>query len=119
MKRFFGFTLMRVFCTVATYGLYLLLLKWMRYELAYAISYGVGIVLAYATSTVVVFGQRMNRKSALLFPMVYIVQFVLGWLILRACVELLDMHAELALLISVVMLLPLSYLMSKWAVFTR
>lgn len=108
---------MRILCTGVTYGLYLLLLQWMRYEPAYFISYGVGIVLAYATSAAIVFNRPMNRRSATVFPLTYLVQFILSWIILKISVEIFGVPQWLALGVSVVVLLPLAYVMSKWAIF--
>ena len=116
MRIFAGFTFMRILCTAATYVLYVLLLRWMPYERAYVISYVFGIALAYATSSTLVFNRRMNKKSAILFPLTYLVQFVLSWLILKFCVEVIGIPQWLALGVSVVVMLPPAYVMSKWAI---
>lgn len=116
MKVFAGFTLMRILCTVATYLAYIVLLRWMPYESAYAVSYLLGIALAYATSSVIVFNRPMTRKSALRFPLTYLVQFVLSWLILKFCVEVIHVPQWLAFGVSVAMMVPLAYVMSKWAI---
>ncbi|MBP3983139.1 GtrA family protein [Pseudoxanthomonas helianthi] len=117
MKVLAGFTLMRILCTGATYVIYLLLLQRMSYELAYVISYAAGIIMAYVTSSLLVFNRPMNRKSAALFPLTYLVQFVLSWIILKICVEVVGVPQWLAWGVSVVALLPLAFVMSKWALF--
>ena len=53
---------------LVAYLVYLILLIWMRYEIAYAIGYAVGICFAYALSATFVFRKPMNRRSAGLAP---------------------------------------------------
>lgn len=119
MRKFIDFTAMRIVCAVLTYGLYLLLLRWIGYEAAYFVAYLVGIVLAYVTNALIVFNQPLNRKSAFLFPLTYIVQFLLGWAVLRASVEMAGVPEWLALGISTILTLPVTYVMSKWAILKR
>lgn len=110
------FVILRVACAVVTYGLYILLLAWTGYLVAYVIAYALGIVLAYVSNAVLVFKQPINRRSALSFPLVYIVQFLLGLLVLRALVEWFQVPEWLGLGLSVLITLPITYLMSRWAI---
>lgn len=116
MREFIFFVFVRGVCAVLSYGCYLLMLIWFRYEVAYVGSYVIGIGLAYLASAMVVFKQPLNRKSAMLFPLVYLIQFVLGLLLLRLAVETFGVPEWAALAVSVILTLPLTYYMSKWAV---
>ncbi|HEY5806922.1 MAG TPA: GtrA family protein [Povalibacter sp.] len=115
IRQFFHFAVVRAACAVLSYGCYLLLLLWFQYELAYVVSYLVGIGLAYVSSAFV-FKEPLRRTSALVFPVVYVVQFVLGLVLLRFAVEALGIPEALALAFSVAVTLPLTFLMSRWAV---
>lgn len=105
----------RVASTVASYAIYLLLLLWIDYTPAYLIAYIAGIALSYLVNALMVFKQPMSRRSALLFPAIYVVQFLAGMLILRGCVELLHMPEWLGMIFSIVLTFPLAFLLSRWA----
>lgn len=116
MQEFAKFVLVRGLCTIVSYGAYLLALIWWNYETAYVASYVIGIGLAYYTSAVFVFGERMNRRSALLFPLVYVVQFVAGYFLIRIAVEVLHVPEWLGLAVSVAFTIPLTFVLTRWIV---
>ena len=116
MKQFAGFTALRVLGTLLSYGIYLALLPFMNYEIAYVIAYVSGIAIAYSTNSKMLFKREMNRKSAFLFTASYAVQFVISWIILKVCVEIIGVPEIFALAVSVVAMLPISYVLSKWAI---
>jgi putative flippase GtrA len=102
--------------TVVAYGVYLVLLQWLRYEIAYAIGYVTGIATAYALSTAFVFRQPMRPRSAARFPLVYAVQFLVSLGLLRLAVEAFDVPQWLALAVSVVLTMPITFVLSRWIV---
>jgi len=110
---FFRFILLRALCAVASYGLYLLLLLYMGYQPAYVISFLAGVVLAYVINAKFVFREALRKDSALMFPLVYVVQFILSFFILKLLVSVLLVPASLALAISVILTLPLTFYMSR------
>jgi putative flippase GtrA len=102
--------------TGVAYVVYLLLLHWMRYEIAYAIGYVVGIVTAYTLSTTFVFRQPMRKRSAARFPLVYVIQFLISLGLLRVAVEVFAVPTWLALAISVALTMPVTFVLSRWIV---
>lgn len=102
--------------TIVAYGVYLVLLHWLRYEVAYAIGYLVGIATAYALSTTFVFRRPMRRRSAARFPLVYVVQFLVGLVLLRIAVEVFALPQWLAFAVSVILTLPITFVLSRWIV---
>lgn len=98
------------------YGGYLLLLQWLHYEVAYAISYVVSIVVSYAFSALFVFRQPMRARSALRYPLVYLVQFLLGLVLLRVLIELMHSPAWLAPLLVSVFTIPVTFVLSRMIV---
>ncbi len=100
--------------TIVTYAIYLLLLRWMRYEIAYSIGYAVGIVLAYALSAAFVFRQPMRRRSAIRFPLVYLAQFLISLGLLRLAVEVIHIPQWLAFAFVVILTIPVTFLLSRW-----
>lgn len=111
---FLRFLIMGGTNTIVTYVIYLLLLQWMRYEIAYTIGYAVGIVLAYALSAAFVFRQPMRKRSALRFPLVYLAQFLISLGLLRLAIEVIHIPQWLALGFAVVLTIPVTFLLSRW-----
>lgn len=112
-KRFFRFLLSGGVNTLITYLLYLLLASVMHYQLAYLITYAAGIALAYALNVYLVFNAQSSLGKIIRYPFIYIIQYVIGAGLLYLLVSVLKLHATLAPLIVIVLLLPVSYLMNK------
>ena len=98
---------------VVGYGTYLLLLRWLHYETAYAAAYVVGIFVSYVFSALFVFRQPIRLRSALRYPLVYLVQFLLGLLMLRVSIEIFSLPAWFAPLFVNVLTIPTTFLMSR------
>jgi putative flippase GtrA len=111
---FLRFLIMGGTNTIVAYAIYLLLLHWMRYEFAYTIGYGVGIVMAYGLSAAFVFRKPMRRRSALRFPLVYVAQFLVSLGLLRLAVEIIHIPQWLALGFAVILTIPVTFLLSRW-----
>ncbi|WNH50787.1 GtrA family protein [Stenotrophomonas oahuensis] len=116
MQEFAKFILVRGICAVFTYGAYLLALQWWTYEVAYVASYVLGIALAYYSSATFVFGEPLKRRAALLFPLVYVVQFVAGYFLIKVAVEVIHVPEWLALAVSIAVTIPLTFVMTRWVV---
>ena len=102
--------------TLVAYAVYLVLLHFMRYELAYAVGYVVGIATAYVLNTAFVFRQPMRAQSATRFPLVYVAQFAISLVILRAAVESAGIPRWLALAVSIAVTLPITFFLSRWII---
>ena len=102
--------------TLVAYAVYLALLRFMRYEFAYAIGYAVGIATAYVLSAAFVFREPMRARSATRFPLVYLVQFAVSLAILRFAVATLGISRWLALGVSIVATLPVTFFLSRWII---
>ena len=111
---FLRFLIMGGTNTLVAYAIYLLLLNWIRYEIAYAIGYGCGIVMAYALSAAFVFRKPMRRRSALRFPLVYVAQFLVSLGLLRIAVEIFSMPEWIAFGFAVVVTIPVTLLLTRW-----
>jgi putative flippase GtrA len=100
--------------TAATYVLYLALLPLLNYTLAYTITYIAGIALAYFVSTRYVFQVRHSTRGLVLFPLVYIAQYLAGVLVLRVAVETFAISQKFALLFSIAVTVPMTFVLSRW-----
>lgn len=99
--------------TAIGYALYLLMLPWIRYEIAYAIAYVLGIGTSYLLNAIFVFRRPLSMKAAFAFPLVYAVQLVLGSILLKILVDWMGIPEQFAPLIVVVLSLPMTFLLSR------
>lgn len=99
--------------TGATYIAYLLLLQVASYRVAFTLAFVLGILLSYALSALFVFRQRTSWRTFLRFPWIYVVQYLLGLLLVTLAVEWLGLPAWLAPLAALSITIPLTYLLSR------
>jgi putative flippase GtrA len=100
--------------TSATYVIYLTLLPMLSYTAAYTIAYVIGIALAYALNTWFVFRVPRNVRGMLLFPLVYIVQYLIGVGTLNIAAHAFGVPQKFALLPSLAVSIPVTYIISRY-----
>ena len=100
--------------TGITYVLYLGLLQIMPYVAAYSVTYIAGIALGYVLNAYVVFKARPTAKSAAMYPLVYVLNYLFSLSLLYALVELLSVPREIAPLIVIAVSVPVMYLATKF-----
>lgn len=110
---FLRFLISGGFNTALTYALYLLLLIFLPYEIAYTISYLSGILIAYIFSRYFVFKKSNGLKSKILFPLIYVIQYGIGLAVIWFCIEKIGLPEWIAPIISICATIPLTYLLSK------
>ena len=99
--------------TIASYLVYLLLVLFLNYQISYAIAFVFGIILSFILNTKYVFEVKQTFKKFILFPLVYLIQYLLGAFMMNFIIEILEINKFFAPLIVTVCLLPVSYLLSK------
>jgi len=113
MKQFIKFVGVGAINTFITYLLYLLLLIPLSYSIAYTITYICGIGFSYWLNLKYVFKEESSKKKIILFPLVYLVQYLLGILILYVSIEKFSIPKELAPLIVIILTVPLVFVLTK------
>jgi putative flippase GtrA len=81
--------------------------------LAYTIAYVAGIALSYVLNTWYVFRVRRDLRGLALFPLVYLAQYLIGMLVLSLAVNSFGVPAKFALLISIAITIPMTFLLSR------
>ncbi|WP_454874530.1 GtrA family protein [Paraburkholderia xenovorans] len=99
--------------TLATYILYLLLLKFLPYTWAYTITYAAGIALGYLLSAKWVFKKNLSVRTAASYPLVYLINYAIGIGILKLCVRVLHVPAQVAPLIVVCVTVPVMFILTR------
>ena len=100
--------------TVATYALYLGLLRLVDYRLAYALAFVAGIGLSFLLLRHLVFARPGKRHSLAWLAASQLLQLVLGLLVVQAWVAWLQAPAWLAPLAAVVVCVPLMFILQRW-----
>jgi len=104
--------------TALSYLLYLALLPFLTYAVSYTVAYVAGIVISYLLNRFFVFREGRGLASAAVFPLVYLVQFLLAQAILWLWVDLAGWDARLAPLAAICLTIPVTFVLSRW-VFVR
>jgi putative flippase GtrA len=99
--------------TIATYAIYLALLPLLDYTLAYTVAYLTGIVISYLLSTAFVFRVTRTATNMATFPLVYVVQYLLGALVLNLAVRWIGVPVKFALIASIVVTIPVTFFLSR------
>ena len=99
--------------TALTYGLLLVAMQWIAYLAAYTIVYLLGIAIGYWLQSRFVFRVPIDWRTAVRFPRVYIVQYVVGAVLLWLLVDVARIPATWAALLVVLGTVPLGFFMSR------
>lgn len=99
--------------TLLTYGLYLLFNGFLHYQVAFTASYVIGIIFAYFYNSWVVFKTPISVRKFMQFPVVYLVQYLLSIGLLSVLVQTLDVREQLAPIFVLIIVTPITYLLSK------
>ena len=107
------------FNTAVTLVLYLTLLAFLPHQVAYTLTFVAGVCLSYLLNRTFVFRSVGGVTTMLLFPVVYLVQYLVGLLVVIVWVDLLVLPAALASIAAVVVTLPITYGLLRWVFVTR
>lgn len=99
--------------TAATYALYWMLLHSVHYQVAYAISYVVGIAVSYVLNLKFVFTSRHSNKKAVIFPLVYLLNYVCGAIAVHIIVKVAGWSASIAPLAAIALTIPITFLLTR------
>jgi len=99
--------------TAATFAIYVQLLGVVTYVLAYSVAFVSGIVVSYLLHRYFVFRTGGGLGVMMLFPLVYVVQYLLGVMIIFLWVDVLDMPETVASVVAVVATVPVTYALSR------
>lgn len=100
--------------TILSLAVYYVLQLYLPYQAAYAAAWVFGVAISYRVNLTYVFRARHSRVKALVFPLVYAVQYATGALLLAVLVEWLGVPKEVAPLGVVVVTIPLTFALSRY-----
>lgn len=114
-RTFFRFLMSGALNTAVTFGLYFALETIITYQAAYLTSYIFGIIFSYYINTKFVFKTKRSIRTFMRFPLVYVFQYIFGAILLELLVKKLGAPSSFAPLLVVVITLPATYLLSRFA----
>ncbi|HSS50945.1 MAG TPA: GtrA family protein [Thermoanaerobaculia bacterium] len=98
----------------ATWLLYLALLQWFSYRWAYSLSYVAGILLSFLLNSRFVFRVPLRWGKLLRYPLVYVVQYLLGYGVIYGVVGLAGLDPRLGPAAVLAVTVPVGFLLSRW-----
>ncbi len=102
--------------TGSSFVLYLLFKLVLPYTIAYVIAYFCGIAVSYYLNSTFVFHQPLHWKKALQFPLVYVVQLLVGEVLLVVWVERLHVDPDIAPILVVICTIPITFILSRYII---
>ena len=112
-KEFVRFLLLGLFNSVWTCLLYLFLLRYLSYTLAFSVMFVCGVMVSYYFSSRFVFRVPLSLSKACRFPLVYLAQYCLGLLVLKVGVIFFSLSPRLAGLLVIFVSAPVTFLLSR------
>lgn len=96
-----------------TYAVLLLALRWIDYLAAYTIAYASGIAIGYWLQSQFVFRVPFDWRTAARFPLICVMQYLFGTVLLWILVDSLRLRPAFAALIVVIANIPVGFLLSR------
>lgn len=100
--------------TGLSYAVYMLFCNFFAYQLAYAIAYIIGIIFGYLFNSRFVFNVAWSWKGFCSYPIVYLLQYVGSAILLGIFIEHLEVSKMIAPVIVSAVMVPVTYIMSRW-----
>ena len=114
MSAFVRFVLSGAFNTVLTYGAYLVLLGSLDYRLAFSVAFAVGIAVGFVINQSYVFRTPRSWPRTVMFPMIYVGQYVAGLAIVAAAIDHWGVAREVAPLLAIGITVVPTFLLVRW-----
>ncbi|MFJ7736036.1 GtrA family protein [Lysinibacillus sp. NPDC097287] len=113
-KEIIRFLFVGGFNTIATYGIYLMLLLFFSYNISYSISYISGIAISFLLNSKYVFKVKLTFSKAIKYPIVYVVQYIINVIVLNLLVKNSIVNEMIAPILVIIISLPVTYILSKY-----
>jgi putative flippase GtrA len=110
-KQMLGFAVTGILSTLIMFGLYVMLYQFINYQYAYLIAYTISVIALYFMNRFV-FKGMMSLETILGFPLIYLLQYVLGAVSLEFIVWL-GFSVTYAPLVIVIILLPVTFTLNR------
>ncbi|OGO93882.1 MAG: hypothetical protein A3F41_00965 [Coxiella sp. RIFCSPHIGHO2_12_FULL_44_14] len=117
-KQVVGFAVTGTLSTLFMLGIYIGLNKIMNYQYAYLVAYCISVIALYFMNALWVFNQRISWQSCLKFPLIYLLQYLVGAVSLEFIVRL-GVSVTFAPVLVVIILLPVTFVLNRVVLLTH
>lgn len=99
--------------TIISYIVYLLLLYHLPYLLAYSLAYAISLLFSFYLNAKFVFKVPVKLKKFLVYPSIYLLQYLVGILVLYIAVNFFQISEKLSLFISILITIPVTFILNR------
>lgn len=110
---FMRFVLVGASNTFLSWALFVVLLRHMSYPYAYTLAYVISILSSYLLNVRFVFKESISLTGFLKFPLVYLLQYTLGMLVMWLLVGKFGVVPEFAMIAAIGITIPITFLASR------
>lgn len=112
-KQMLGFAITGTLSSLLMLVIYVGLNKIIHYQYAYLVAYCISVIALYFMNTLFVFNNKhLSLSTFLKFPLIYLLQYIVGALFLEFIVRL-GFSVTYAPIIIVIILLPLTFVLNR------
>ena len=112
-KEFIRFVLFGGVNTLLGYLIYVILLIFLNYKVSFTITYVSSIFISYYLNSKFVFCRKVSLKKGLMYPSVYLIQYLICMLLLHIFVEILNLSKFIAPILAVLLTVPVTFFLSR------
>jgi len=112
-REFYRFVFWGGVNTLAGYLFYAFLLLFLPYLLSYSIAFIISIFVSYFLNSKFVFNEALKLSKAVKYPLVYLVQYLIGTISLYLLVRVLGVNKLLAPVFVIVLTIPATFFLSR------
>ena len=115
-NEFFKFIFFGGVNTVLSYAIYVVLLLFLIYPVAYSLAYFLGIFISYYLNSRFVLKRDVRLVKAFQYPLVYLVQYLLGVSLLSVLIEIFSLNKFIAPALVIVFTIPATFSLSRFII---
>ena len=102
--------------TVLSYAIYVIFQLFLIYQVAYSLAYILCIFISYYLNSRFVFKREVCLAKAFQYPLVYLVQYLLGLLLLCVLIEIFSLNKLIAPVLAIVFTIPVTFFLSRFII---
>ena len=99
-----------------SYAIYVVLLLFLIYPVAYSLAYFLGIFISYYLNSRFVFKRDVRLVKAFQYPLVYLVQYLLGVSLLSVLIEIFSLNKFIAPALVIMITIPVTFFLSRFII---
>ena len=102
--------------TALSYAIYVIFQLFLIYPVAYSLAYILGIFISYYLNSRFVFKREFSLVKAFQYPLVYLVQYLLGLLLLCVLIEIFYLNKLIAPALVILITIPVTFFLSRFII---